>query len=305
MEDLEITTFEQNGPKHELFGKALVQAGFHKTGNQVLYNGMTGEQLETEIYFGPTYYLRLKHMPKDKINYRARGPRTVLTRQTVQGRANNGGLRIGEMDRDVILAHGMSAFMKESMLVRGDEYFMAVCNNTGTIAIYNESKNLFISPMLDGPIKFTNNINNELNIVNMSRYGRSFSIVRVPYAFKLLMHQLQALNVQMRVITEDNVDQLTSMSGGEDIIKLTGLESLKEVNEVIRRRQNKAKDMPFRGIAKEEIQLRDEDIKEEYKDFEEGQSPGLIRYRSKLDIGDIVTFDKESEPFPDIVKISI
>ena len=138
---------------------------------------MTGEQLETDIYIGPTYYLRLKHMPKDKINYRARGPRTVLTRQTVQGRANNGGLRVGEMDRDTILAHGMSAFMKESMLVRGDQYYMAVCNNTGTIAIYNEEKNLFISPFLDGPIQFTTDINNDLNIKNITKYGKRFSIV--------------------------------------------------------------------------------------------------------------------------------
>ena len=70
----DCTAFEQNGPKHELFGKALVNAGYHRSGNEVLYNGMTGEQLETEIYFGPTYYLILKHMPKYKINYRERGP---------------------------------------------------------------------------------------------------------------------------------------------------------------------------------------------------------------------------------------
>ena len=73
-------------------------------------------------------------MPKD-INYRARGPRTVLTRQTVGGRANDGGLRIGEMDRDCLIAHGLSKFVKESMLERGDKYYMAVCNNSGTIAV--------------------------------------------------------------------------------------------------------------------------------------------------------------------------
>ena len=86
--------------KNKEFGNVLIREGFSSTGNEIMYNGMTGEQLETEIYFGPTYYLRLKHMVKDKINYRARGPRTVLTRQTVQGRSNNGGLRIGEMDLD-------------------------------------------------------------------------------------------------------------------------------------------------------------------------------------------------------------
>ena len=99
----DCTAFTNKGPKHKEYGEMLTKEGYHSTGNQILYNGMTGEQLETEIYFGPTYYLRLKHMPKDKINYRARGPRTALTRQTVQGRANNGGLRIGEMDRDCLI----------------------------------------------------------------------------------------------------------------------------------------------------------------------------------------------------------
>ena len=183
----DCTAFQNKGSKHKELGELLINENFHSSGCQILYNGMTGEQLESEIYFGPTYYLRLKHMPKDKINYRARGPRTVLTRQTVQGRANNGGLRIGEMDRDCLVSHGMSSFINESMLIRGDEYYMAICNKTGCIAVYNKSKNIFLSPMADGPVKFVNNLDNNLNIVNISKFGRDFSIVRVPYAFKLLL----------------------------------------------------------------------------------------------------------------------
>ena len=217
----DCTAFTNKGPKHEEYGKMLTEEGYHSTGNQILYNGMTGEQLETEIYFGPTYYCRLKHMPKDKINYRARGPRTALTRQTVQGRANNGGLRIGEMDRDCLIAHGLSSFIKESMMVRGDEFELAICNKTGCIAIYNESNNIFLSPMTDGPIKFVGNLVDDLNIVNISKYGRDFSIVRVPYAFKLLFQELQAMNVQIRIITSDNVDQLLTLTKGNDILKLT------------------------------------------------------------------------------------
>jgi DNA-directed RNA polymerase II subunit RPB2 len=210
----------------------LTKVGYHSSGTEILYNGQTGEQMYSEIYMGPSYYMRLKHMVKDKINYRAQGPRTVLTRQTVQGRANDGGLRIGEMERDGIIAHGAAKFLQESMLIRGDEYFMAVCNKTGMIAIYNDSYNLFLSPFADGPIRFSETLDDTMNIENVSRFGRSFSVLRIPYAFKLLIQELQTMNVQMRLITEDNIDQLESMSFSNNISKLLGKEkvSVKDLN---------------------------------------------------------------------------
>lgn len=207
----DCTAFSNKGPKQEVFGEMLEKVGFHRSGNEILYNGMTGEQMEMSIFMGPTYYMRLKQMVKDKINYRARGPRTALTRQTVQGRANDGGLRVGEMERDGLIAHGLSAFLEESMMVRGDEYYMAICNNTGTIAVYNQSRDIFLSPLADGPLRFEKNMEGGLSIDNINRYGKTFSIVRVPYALKLLIQELQTMNIQMRIITEDNVDQLTSM----------------------------------------------------------------------------------------------
>ena len=164
--------------------------------------------------------MRLKHMVKDKINYRATGARNILTRQTNQGRANDGGLRIGEMERDGIMAHGAAKFLNESFLERGDEYYMAVCNKTGAIAIYNQSLNLFLSPFSDGPIQFTTSLEGKQCIENISRFGRSFSIVRVPYALKLLIQELQTMNVQMRIITEDNIEQLINMSYSTNINKL-------------------------------------------------------------------------------------
>jgi hypothetical protein len=213
-----------------VFGKMLTELGYHSSGTQFLYNGMTGERMESQIFIGPTYYMRLKHMVKDKINYRTRGPRTVLTRQTVQGRANDGGLRIGEMERDGVIAHGAAYFLRQSMLERGDEYYMAVCNKTGMIAIYNPAQNLFMSPMADGPIQFADTLtsadNQALNIEKLTRFGRSFSVVRVPYAFKLLMQELQTMNVQMRVLTEDNIDQIASMSFATVSLALGGADNL-------------------------------------------------------------------------------
>ena len=224
----DCTAFTNKGPKHEFYGSILTDAGFHSSGCQMMYNGETGMPIEANIYIGPTYYMRLKHMVKDKINYRARGPRTALTRQTVQGRANDGGLRIGEMERDGIIAHGATKFLQESMLVRGDDFLMAVCNQTGMLAIYNESHNLFLSPFADGPLRYSGTFEEGMNIENVSRFGRSFSIVRVPYAFKLMMQELQTMNVQMRVITETNVDQLASMAFSNNIVKLLGKDATPE-----------------------------------------------------------------------------
>ena len=218
----DCTAFVNKSDMPKVFGEMLTENGFHSSGNDILYNGQTGEQIQSDIYIGPTYYMRLKHMVKDKINYRALGPRTALTRQPVQGRANDGGLRIGEMERDGLISHGISGFLQESMLVRGDDYYMAICNKTGTVAIYNEEKNLFLSPFADGPIRFNGTLGDNLSIQTMSKYGRSFSIVRVPYAFKLLMQELLTMNVQMRIITEDNIDQLTNMSFSNNIQTLTG-----------------------------------------------------------------------------------
>jgi DNA-directed RNA polymerase beta subunit len=208
----DATAFINKGPKNKLFGQLLSDVGYSSTGNELLYNGETGEQLEAEIFIGPTYYMRLKHMVKDKINSRAKGPRTVLTRQTVQGRANEGGLRIGEMERDVIIAHGMAEFLYDSLITRGDNYYMAICNQTGTIAIYNESKNLFLSPQADGPIQFAGLLDNNISVIDISRFGRSFSIVNVPYAFKLLMQELGTMNISLRIITDDNINQIESLS---------------------------------------------------------------------------------------------
>ena len=217
----DCTAFNNKGSKIGVYGEMLSNVGFHSSGNEILYNGMTGEQIETEIFIGPTYYMRLKHMVKDKINYRALGPRTALTRQPVSGRANDGGLRIGEMERDVVISHGATNFLKESMMERGDKYFMAVCNQTGMIAVYNPSKNLFMSPMADGPLQFIGSLDGKtMNIINMTRFGRSFSVIEIPYSFKLLLQELQTANMQMRIITEDNISQIENMSYSKNIEKL-------------------------------------------------------------------------------------
>jgi len=105
--------------------------------------------------------------------------------------------------------------------VRGDEYYMAVCNKTGMIAIYNPAQNIFLSPGADGPVKFHTSMDGKMTLEMMSKYGRSFSILRIPYSLKLLIQELQVMNIQMRIITDENVDTLMSMSYSDNIIKVT------------------------------------------------------------------------------------
>jgi DNA-directed RNA polymerase II subunit RPB2 len=218
----DCTAFNNEGSKAAMFGKLLTGLGYHSSGNEIVYNGMTGDQIDMEIFMGPNYYMRLKHMVKDKVNYRALGPRTALTKQPVAGRANDGGLRIGEMERDVLISHGMSDFLRESMMERGDKYYMAVCNTTGLLAIYNPAKNLFMSPMADGPVKYFKGDTGSGHMLDATtKYGRRFSLVSVPYSLKLLIQELQTINVQLRIITEDNIAQIESMCYSDNIQKLT------------------------------------------------------------------------------------
>jgi len=216
----DCTAFYNRENKLGMFGEILTKHNFHSNGDEIMYDGMTGKQLEATVFIGPTYYMRLKHMVKDKINYRATGPLTKLTRQPVSGRANDGGLRIGEMERDAVISHGMSYFLKESMMDRADAYKLAICNKTGMVAIYNPSKDLLISPSADGPIQYNGSVEkdeNNIGVKQITKHGRSFSIVHVPYSLNLLVNELKCINVQMHIITDDNINQFENMNFSKNI----------------------------------------------------------------------------------------
>ena len=256
------TAFINKGPKHEIIGKHLNQLGFQSEGNEILYNGMTGEQIKSEIFMGPTYYMRLKHMVKDKINYRATGQRDLLTRQTNHGRANDGGLRIGEMERDGVISHGMSGFLKDSMMKRGDDYKLAICNQSGSIAVYNKDKNYFYSLLSDGPIEY-DMTDQESKPYLITKYGKEFSIVNIPYSFKLLMQELTTMNVHMRLITSSNISKLTHKSSVYVKDNLGGLIKEEEEDEQEEEEDDEAK--------QEDDEAKQEDDEEKQEDYEAKQ----------------------------------
>jgi len=234
------TAFGQKGVQTDLYGRILQESlekdeAYESYGNEILYSGTTGEQIESSIFIGPVFYMRLKHMVKDKQQSRCLGPRSVLTKQPVGGRANEGGLRIGEMERDSVVAHGAMCFLNESMMERGDKYNIAVCNKSGMLAIYNPTKNVFMSPMADGPLKFLEDKTDEgntLRIDTVTKFGRDFSVVEIPYTLKLMIQELQTINVQLRIITEDNINQIENLS--YKTIPETANEYIKKLEKIVR-----------------------------------------------------------------------
>ena len=171
----------------------LQKCGYESYGNELMYDGLTGKQLETSIYIGPVFYQRLKHMVSDKQHSRSIGPMVNLTRQPAEGRSRDGGFRIGEMERDVMIAHGMTRFCKERMFDVSDKFSVHVCKKCGLIATYNDgTKN-----------KFQSNYDFTKYICNTCDNRTAFARVEIPYAYKLMSQELQTINVSPRLITEN------------------------------------------------------------------------------------------------------
>jgi DNA-directed RNA polymerase II subunit RPB2 len=160
----------------------LHQCGYQKRGNEVMYNGHTGRKLEAKIFLGPTYYQRLKHMVDDKIHSRGRGPVQILTRQPMEGRSRDGGLRFGEMERDCIISHGAAAFLKERLMDQSDAYRVHVCQTCGLIAVANLKNQTF---------ECCKNPSERMKVVQ----------VLLPYACKLLFQELMSMAVAPRLVT--------------------------------------------------------------------------------------------------------
>lgn len=161
--------------------KELTKLGYESHGNELLYNGMTGEQLETSIFIGPAFYQRLKHMVADKQHSRSIGPMVNLTRQPAEGRSRDGGLRYGEMERDCMCSHGASLFNKGRLYDASDSFTVHICKDCGLIAAYNDKSHIHHCKVCD----------NRAN----------FSTVNIPYACKLLFQELMTMNVAPRIMT--------------------------------------------------------------------------------------------------------
>ena len=159
--------------------------GYQRHGNEALYQGHTGRPLNARVFIGPTFYQRLKHLVDDKVHSRARGPVAMLTRQPLEGRSRDGGLRMGEMERDCLITHGCANFLRDRFFCNSDQYRIHICERCGMTAQANLKKMTYEcrSPMCVG---------REPKICQ----------IEIPYACKLLFQELMAMCIQTRIFTE-------------------------------------------------------------------------------------------------------
>ena len=160
----------------------LIKLGYEAHGNELLHNGLTGEQHECSVFMGPVFYQRLKHMVNDKSHSRSIGPMVNLTRQPAEGRSRDGGLRFGEMERDCMVSHGASRFTKERMYDVSDKYSVHICKKCGLIASYNDKMHIHHCHTCDN--------------------RTDFAYVEMPYACKLIFQELNTMNIAPRIMTD-------------------------------------------------------------------------------------------------------
>ena len=197
------TAFQEHKPTVDELCNKMKECGYEPQGKEILYNGMTGERIEAEIFMGPVFYQRLKHMVIDKLHSRRRGPSTMLTHQPVEGRSRGGGFRVGEMERDAMIAHGVSKIIQDRFMKASDEFITYICKTCGNIAQDRSDTNYGDSVIKNKPYC---KVCNDYNVV----------AVQVPYVAKLLAQESSSLHMHMRLrVNEEFICTNTNTNPGK------------------------------------------------------------------------------------------
>ena len=177
----------------EDIAQQLSKYGYESQGRETLTNGMTGEVMHGQVFIGPCAYQRLKHMVEDKVHARGQnGPVALLTRQPLEGRSRDGGLRIGEMEKDCIISHGATANLHELLFSKSDAFVCTICKRCGILCASSSKTHIVLNTVAE---------------CRQCKRGDALASISMPYATKLWIHELQSMNVIPRLRITQNEDQ--------------------------------------------------------------------------------------------------
>jgi len=175
----------------DYFGEQLRAAGFSYHGTEPMYSGLYGTEMEVQIFVGVVYYQRLRHMVSDKHQVRSRGPVNTLTKQPVHGRKVHGGIRLGEMERDALLAHGVAYLVHDRLFHCSDEARALVCTRCGSL----------LAPMMRPPEGTLSGPASRETLCRACGDGGAVDAIALPYVFLYLTNELAAMNVKVKLDT--------------------------------------------------------------------------------------------------------
>ena len=173
------------GEKMDEVKAVMDEHNFKYSGKEIMYDGRSGKAFPVDVFIGVVYYQKLHHMVADKIHARARGQVQMLTKQPTEGRARGGGLRFGEMERDCLIAYGASMILKDRLLDESDKSDIFVCERCGLVAYHDVKQRKYVCRVCGDKAKV--------------------SSVSVAYAFKLLLQEMQSLNIAPRLLIKEKL----------------------------------------------------------------------------------------------------
>lgn len=286
--------------------------GFTYYGDRVLYNGVYGEQMDCAIFMGPLYVQRLKLQVQDKINYRDTGYRkdgvpvpggayTVRERSVVSGRANGGGIKIGEMERDALIAHGLMGYLNERDIVRGDKFYVFVSTVNGEISIGNPADNIYFDTLEDGPLNYhleDGTGQGRRSLIGLNTMGRrqnGFVRLTIPYAMKLLIQEINGIGMRLRLNP-----RVTRMLIDADSRNKSVNDMLLDMEDIITEDESKIAELLEKSIS-QQIESRldlEANIEESYKNAVINQEPDaenvtLNAYKDAMLVEQDKSIDKE------------
>jgi DNA-directed RNA polymerase I subunit RPA2 len=196
--------FHEDQKVIDYFGEQLLKAGYHYYGSEPMYSGISGAVMQANIFIGVVFYQRLRHMVSDKSQARSTGPVMAVTRQPVKGRKRHGGIRLGEMERDALLSHGVAFCLHDRLLNCSDLHVAYACQQCGGfLNVYSQQQQHDVVVHAAGRTSLTQNLTRgkgqRKQFCHTCQSDKGVRAIQMPYVFRYLTNELAGMGIRLNL----------------------------------------------------------------------------------------------------------